>query len=227
MKLDRVIPWGRSFAEYQRMFNLQDQDLQLNILGCADGPASFNAELSARGGSITSVDPVYQFSREEIAGRVKAVYPRVMAELEKNRDNYLWSEFTDVQALGEARMRAMDVFMADYDKGVSQGRYVGASLPFLPFESGQFQLALCSHYLFLYSDQLDETGHINAVGELCRVAEEVRIYPLVDLQSSPSPHLSGVLNAMSNYGIEYRTEEVSYQFQKNARHMLVLRKSPG
>lgn len=227
MKLESVIPWGRSFDEYRRMFNLQGDELQLSILGCADGPASFNAELTRFGGSVISADPVYQFSKHEIAERVKSVYPLVMNELEKNRDNYNWDEFADVQALGDKRMQAMEIFLADYERGVTQGRYVGASLPFLPFESGQFQLALCSHFLFLYADQLDESEHLKAVNELCRVADEVRIYPLVDLKSELSPHLSGVLNAMSNCGIEYRMEDVSYQFQKNALQMLVLRRSPG
>jgi hypothetical protein len=42
--LDQVVPWGRSFDEYRRMFALSDDDLGLRILGCADGPASFNGE---------------------------------------------------------------------------------------------------------------------------------------------------------------------------------------
>jgi hypothetical protein len=42
--LERVVPWGRSFDEYRRMFVLSSDDLRLRILGCADGPASFNAE---------------------------------------------------------------------------------------------------------------------------------------------------------------------------------------
>ena len=41
--LDQVVPWGRSFDEYRRMFALTDADLSRVILGCGDGPASFNA----------------------------------------------------------------------------------------------------------------------------------------------------------------------------------------
>jgi hypothetical protein len=37
--LDQVVPWGRSFDEYQRMFALTGADLGL-ILGCGDGPAA-------------------------------------------------------------------------------------------------------------------------------------------------------------------------------------------
>jgi len=49
MKLTEVVPWGRTFAEYQLMFGLSQADLEAQILGCGDGPASFNAEMTALG----------------------------------------------------------------------------------------------------------------------------------------------------------------------------------
>ncbi|WP_202405558.1 MULTISPECIES: hypothetical protein [Halomonadaceae] len=73
MELDHVVPWGRSFEEYQRMFNLAPADLDKRILGCGDGPASFHATLTARGGRVAkevrvfplvSLDPVdYRFQK--------------------------------------------------------------------------------------------------------------------------------------------------------------------
>jgi hypothetical protein len=47
---DELKPRGRNFDEYRRMFSLGDDDLSRRILGCGDGPASFNQELTARGG---------------------------------------------------------------------------------------------------------------------------------------------------------------------------------
>jgi hypothetical protein len=41
--LDKVVPWGRSFDEYVRMFDLTPADLGKRILGCGDGPASFGS----------------------------------------------------------------------------------------------------------------------------------------------------------------------------------------
>ncbi|MFP6584091.1 MAG: hypothetical protein VCD00_16245 [Candidatus Hydrogenedentota bacterium] len=58
IQINDVLPWGRSLAEYQAMFALTDADLECSILSCADGPASFNAEMTAGGHPITSVDPV-------------------------------------------------------------------------------------------------------------------------------------------------------------------------
>jgi hypothetical protein len=49
MKLDKVVPFGRSLDEYIKMFNLSAEDLQKDILGVGDSPASFNAEGTTKG----------------------------------------------------------------------------------------------------------------------------------------------------------------------------------
>lgn len=66
MKLNEVVPWGRTLAEYKLMFNLLETDLNTKILGCGDGPASFNSEMTGLGYSVVSIDPIYQFSTEQI-----------------------------------------------------------------------------------------------------------------------------------------------------------------
>ncbi|WP_373097901.1 SAM-dependent methyltransferase, partial [Zhongshania sp.] len=161
------------------MFALSESDLEGHILGCGDGPASFNAELSQGGGRIMSVDPIYQFTKEEISNRIQRVYPGMIAELVRHADNYLWSSFKDPGHLGSVRMSAMNRFLDDYDGGLAAGRYVEASLPELPFFDSEFDLGLCSHLLFLYSEQIDAAQHIEALIEMCRVAKEVRVYPLL------------------------------------------------
>ena len=74
-RLDHVVPWGRSFDEYRRMFTLADADLDLTIIGCGDGPASFNAEATLRGGRITSCDPIYRFEKSRIDASTTACSP--------------------------------------------------------------------------------------------------------------------------------------------------------
>jgi len=66
--LDAVVPWGRSFDEYRRMFAMSGADLHSRMLGCADGPASFNAEATRRGLRVISRDPLYQCD----AGQIRA-----------------------------------------------------------------------------------------------------------------------------------------------------------
>jgi hypothetical protein len=75
-ELSEVLPWGRSFDEYIAMFDLKDNDLDGRILGCADGPASFNAELNRRGGRVVSCDPIYRFTREQLSARIEQAFFR-------------------------------------------------------------------------------------------------------------------------------------------------------
>ena len=51
--LENVVPWGRNLEEYTRMFELSDPDLDGRILGCAVGPASFNARGGCPGKAVT------------------------------------------------------------------------------------------------------------------------------------------------------------------------------
>lgn len=225
MELKDVVPWGRSLAEYRAMFSLTDVDLKKRILGCGDGPASFNAEMTATAGRVISVDPVYAFSGIQIRSRIAEVYPTILEQLGRHRDNYIWDYFSGVAHVANARMQAMERFLQNYETGRQQGRYVEAALPALPFGNQAFELALCSHFLFLYSAQVNLETHVAGIRELCRVAREVRIYPLVSLEGTESPHLGPVIERLQAEGITARREAVNYRFQKGATDMLVLYKA--
>jgi len=88
------------------------------------------------------------------------------------------------------------------------------AVPNLPFFEGTFDLALCSHFLFLYSEHHDAQFHIQALRELCRVAQEVRVFPLLELSGAPSRHLPEVVSALQAGGCNVSIEPVSYEFQK-------------
>jgi len=221
MKLDNIVPWGRSLHEYTSMFSLNESDLKKKILGCGDGPACFNAEVTKKGGDIVSVDPVYQFSAKQIRSRIDKVYPHIMTEMKKNHDDFIWKDISSVDDLGKIRMTSMNTFLNDYVDGKKDGRYLSASLPNLPFESYAFDLALCSHYLFLYSEHVDEDQHIASMIELCRVAKEVRVYPLISLDGSRSKYLDAVISSLKDKNIDVSFQPVEYQFQKGANEMLV------
>lgn len=221
MELTSVVPWGRSFEEYQAMFGLSEGDLSKRILGCGDGPASFNVEATDHGCQVTSCDPVYEFEAKEIRRRIDDVYPEIMAKIQQEADNYIWDSLDSVEQLGAVRMRAMSKFLSDFDTGCRQGRYLSASLPALPFPDSEFDLALCSHYLFLYSEHVDGAAHLASMRELCRVASEVRLFPVVSLDGKTSKHLDTVMMALSADGIDVSLQPVSYRFQKGATEMLV------
>lgn len=223
MELNNVVPWGRSLDEYKDIFSLTEADLNKSILGCGDGPASFNAELTAHGGNVVSIDPTYEFDAAALKIRISQVYDEIMSKMHINKDKYLWETIPSVDALGEIRMNAMNTFMSDYDKGKKSGRYLNESLPKLSFNNNQFDIALCSHYLFLYSAHVNLEQHIESIIELSRVAKEVRIYPLLSLNGEKSPHLKAVISALNNLKLTTSVVEVKYQFQKGATQMLVVK----
>jgi hypothetical protein len=220
MKLEEVVPWGRSLTEYRSMFNLSATDLNAKILGCGDGPASFNAEMTELGHSVVSIDPIYQFSAEQIEQRVRATYEPVISQVKQNPDRYIWQNFQNADELGKARLVAMEKFLSDYESGKMAGRYLDQSLPTLEFANDQFDLCLCSHLLFLYSEQLSLDFHLAAIHELLRIAPEVRIFPLLKLDCEPSPYLEVVMEELANKGYNAQVQYVAYEFQKGGNQML-------
>lgn len=221
--LDRVAPWGRTLEEYQAMFSLSAADQYGRILDCGGGPASFNGELAAYGGNVVSIDPLYALPGRAIEQRIEETFTVVMTELYRYRDSFVWTHVPSVAELGQRRMEAMRRFLRDYPAGMNEGRYIHASLPDLPFAHGSFDLALSSHFLFLYSNQLDLTFHVEALLEMLRVAAEVRVFPLLQMDGTPSTHLPLVVEAMAAHDIKTTVQPVPYEFQRGGNQMLCLR----
>ena len=221
--LDQVVPWGRSFDEYCRMFALSDDELRLDILGCGDGPASFNAEATRRGTKVTSCDPIYRYDVEEIRERITATCDEILDETHRNAHEFVWTAIRSVKELGQVRMAAMNDFLNDYTSGREAGRYIDAELPSLPFPDGSYDLALSSHFLFLYTTQLGESFHRLAIREMCRVAREVRIFPLLALGATPSPIVEPMADALARDGYDVSIETAPYEFQRGGNRMMRIR----
>lgn len=222
LRLENVVPWGRSMGEYVEMFDLSARDLELRILDCGGGPASFNAEMAERGGRVVSCDPIYRFSAREIGRRVEETYPVMHRGVEEEKERFVWTRIGSPEGLGEMRMRAMRRFLEDFDAGLAQGRYFEASLPELPFRDDEFDLALCSHLLFLYSDQFHTGFHLESVRELLRVAIEARVFPLLDMAGNESVHLEPVIERLEEEGYDVHVRQVPYEFQRGGDRMLVV-----
>lgn len=217
-----VVPWGRRFDEYQAMFALSDDDLAQPLLGCGDGPASFNAEATDAGSQVVSVDPIYAFSKDEIRARVESVFDDMVGQTAANATDFTWGKgVDDLDDLVARRRSAMEMFLGDYEAGQAAGRYRAEQLPQLSFSDASFGLALCSHFLFLYGEQLSRQFHVNSLVELCRVAREVRVFPLLELGSLPSRHLTSVRIELDKLDIATRVETVGYEFQRGGNQLLV------
>ncbi|MFQ6758240.1 MAG: SAM-dependent methyltransferase [Deltaproteobacteria bacterium] len=218
--LSKVVPWGRSYEEYISMFSLSPSELSKPILGCSDGPASFNSILNKQNGSIVSVDPLYSCTPEQIQKRIDETYNTVLEQTRENQNEFVWNHIATVEELGKIRMAAMNEFMKDYEKGKKEKRYINASLPQLPFRDKKFNIALCSHFLFLYSEQLTEKFHFESIKELCRVAKIVKIFPVLELGSVKSRHLEAIIKRLEKENFRVKLKKVAYEFQKGGNEML-------
>lgn len=223
LTLEKIVPWGRTFEEYVAMFDLTEADLKRPILGCGDGPAVFNAELTRRGGRVVSADPLYALNATQIRRRIKETYESVIAQMSENKAGYVWTTISSVEELGQRRRSAMDTFLASYEDGKRAGRYVQGELPALPFDDRSFDIALSSHFLFLYSGHLTLEFHLEALSEMLRIAHEARVFPLLSLDGTPSPFLPFVVKYLSSQGFAVETRRVPYEFQRGANEMLCVR----
>ena len=139
--LSSVVPWGSSFDEYQRMFALTRPTCAA-ILGCGDGPASFNAATPRGPGRF--LRPALPVRRRANSGRIDegTGHGADAAERQLRLGRH------PPTSSARSGMAPCEAFLADYSAG-RDGRYVGRSAR-PAVRRGAFDLALCSHFLFLY-----------------------------------------------------------------------------
>ena len=224
MKLENVVPWGRCLDEYIGMFGLTTEELKLNIVDCGGGPASFNFEVNQLGGKVVSCDPVYQFTAEEIGDRIQETYSPIIEGVKATPEKFVWKNIASPEELGEVRMAAMEKYLADFPQGIIEKRYLKSELPNLPFRDGEFDLGLCAHFLFTYSNLLSAEFHVSSIVEMKRVASEVRVFPVVmQFSGETSPHLEFVMEELQARGLKVELRKVDYEFQKGGNEMLWVR----
>ena len=225
MKLKNVVPWGRELQEYKDMFMLSNQDLATkSILSCGDGPASFNSEATKLKAKVTSIDPIYQFSKDEISQRVKETKDIIIEQILQNKDKFVWKNFKNIDELISARLDAMQEFLDDFNEGKKEHRYIYQELPNLEFSKNSFDIVLSSHFLFLYSSHFDFKFHKNSILNMCKVAKsEVRIFPIYDLENNISCHLEPILDILQQNGYKSNIIKSNYEFQKGVNELLVIK----
>jgi SAM-dependent methyltransferase len=218
--LSGVTPWGRQAFEYIAFFALREDCSPGRILDCGAGPSSFTAEMSRRGWDVTAVDPLYRLDGKTIDSYVDGAKKRIGPALAIERERFSWNFYGSPEELFAIRDRACDLFLKDYASGRREGRYVEGRLPSLNFGSDAFELALCSHFLFLYSDFLDEVFHVQSLLELSRVAREVRVFPLVKMDGAPAQYLAAARSQLEQRGLIVSVDPVPFEFQRGATSML-------
>jgi Methyltransferase domain len=197
------------------MFGLRDDDLAgLSILDCCAGASSFAAESQER---VVAVDPAY--ASPDLGDQVWAGLRETDRIIGDNEEHFDWSWYGDRKRRTLLRTTAARLFLDDFKQRAD--RYVAGALPNLPFADSSFDLVMCSHLLFTWSDVLSVEWHRRAFAELARVARrEIRVFPLVvQGVGSPVPFLDDLRSDLGDS--EVRT--VAFRFQRDADQMLVVR----
>jgi hypothetical protein len=218
-----VLVSSRSFAEYVAMFDLDAEQLRgASVLDCAAGAASFVAEASSTyGANAAAVDPAYALDRDELTTTVRASIESGAAIADQFADRFTWDWYGSPEARDVMRKTALSRFLVDLVSNPQ--RYRAGSLPSLPFADGEFALALCSHLLFTWADELGCDWHFAAIEELSRVAGEVRIFPtLVQGAGDPVPFWNELMQRLADAGMSARKRCVDYEFQVGGNEMLVV-----
>ena len=145
----------------------------------------------------------------------------MVSDVRAASDEFVWRLFASPENLGEARMAAMETFLDDFPHGMKEGRYLVRSLPHLGFRGGEFDLALSSHVLFTHSERLFFDLHVAAIEEMCTVAAEARVFPLLKSYGGPSPHLEPAVDILRARGYQAEVRRVPYEIQRGGDEMLV------
>ena len=212
---------SRAYDEYVAMFALDDHDLAGSVLDCSAGAAEFAAIAAAKRCRVVAVDPAYAMQRTALVEQAKADMERGSHIAHEHPDRFTWRWYESPDRRAMLRQRALARVATDLV--VSPARYVAGQLPQLPFRTAAFDLALCSHLLFTWGDELGQAWHVAAVTELARVAREVRIFPTV-LQGAGDavPFWDDMITELAEAGLRTELRKVGYEFQIGADQMLLV-----
>lgn len=213
---------GRTFAEYRRMLGLDPGTLPgRSVLDCGGGAGSFTATAAALGADAVAVDPLYGPPAGDLEPELARAVDETVDQLRDKRDRFVWEVYPDVATRGRYLRAAYERFLADYAHHPE--RYVDGALPDLPVETDAVDLAVATNLLFLYDDRLDLDFHVAALRELTRVArEEVRVFPLVSLDQTPSGYVDPAADRLREDGLTVDRREVPYEFLPGATEALVV-----
>ena len=202
------------------MFDLSTDDLKKRFLDCCPGPSSFNADLTMHQGQVTSVDPMYGLDLADLKNRINDEFQAMLHKVQTQEDRFNWEKIASPEELAKQRQHGINHFFSDFSEGLTTKRYLAENLTALPFDDFSYDIALCSHYLFGGRSEDSVDYHVHAITECARVANEIRIFPLIDSKGETSPLVGPVMLALQqqNFGVEVRS--VTYQFQKNGNTMM-------
>lgn len=220
-RLRNLVPWGRNYDEYTKMFGLSEDELHAKIAGFADGPASFNAEHCHQGGRVVSFDPIYRYSVDKVKLCLQEAKRLMFEHICKNTCLDESTAAINIDELEKHHTGATQTFLDDYEKGKAEGRYIDHEMPFrIPFPDNSFDLGLSSHFLMLYP-KLGINFHIQAMEEMLRLCHEIRLFPTVD---TTGKHTGLTDKLIGHFCDDYKVtlQKTACHYMNGANEMLVI-----
>jgi len=214
-----VCGWVYGLMDYYQMFDLTEKDLTKSILDFPGGISSFNAELFKQGKIIVSGDVSYELPIDDMSWQADNVFAKNKELFEQYAAKGGVECESSLIAIFNQWLLSKQLFLADYPLGVEQNRYRSFTMPALPFSDDEFELVLCSDFLAVTESASGVTS-MQLIEELCRVGEEVRLYPLMDSSGEMNSALGPVMVQLqqNNFGVEVR--EIAFEQQVGGNAML-------
>ncbi|MFL0198597.1 hypothetical protein ACJDU8_24015 [Clostridium sp. WILCCON 0269] len=223
LDLNDIVLIGRTFNEYYKMFNISNINKNERILDVASGVSSFCAEARVLGYDITASDRIYCFSANEIEEKCAKDLEITMLKMEEVKDLYKWQYFKDIEHLKEHREEAYKTFIQDFKQNAG-ARYVNIEYPKSYFKDKQFDMALVSHFLFMYDDYLSYEFHKKVIKELIRItSKEIRVFPMVNLKCKKSLFVDRLIGDRCFSKYKFKIVKVDYEFVRGGNEMLVIK----
>lgn len=216
----KLVLWGHSVEEYREMFDLSQEDMNSRILEYGCGPSAVNSQQFHEAHEAVSCDPLFVLDKDTLASKAVMIFAEMAEEIRTHQDQFDFSQSGGLEHLLEQRQKGMKQFFADYEQGKKDGRYYGAADYHLPYPDFSFDFALSSNYLFADLEDQSVDFHVNVIRELARVANEVRIFPLIDREGKTSDFLNPVLLKLQQEGFGVEVREVDYHLHKAENAML-------
>lgn len=213
-----VSVWGRTLDEYFKMFGLDNSYVKAKILSIADGPSTFNLEMQQLGGKVTSIDPIYNLNSEELKITFAKSYQFNKDLFYNNKQNFSFKTDNEIEVLLNKRQDTFETFLQDFEQHKSN--YLFGQLPQIDFPDNSFDLCLCSNLLFIFDHIFNADFHINSIKEMLRVAKEVRVFPIYNIDGVQSNYLSDITNYLDNNNIGWQLKDNNYFVYKNGNKYL-------
>lgn len=218
MENNHISIWGRTLEEYQKMFSIDNILQSTKILSIADGPSTFNLQLRNLGIQITSVDPIYDLSADNLKQAFKKSYSFNKQFFLEYPEKFNLNGIEEIEKVLTKRQSTFDTFIQDYEK--NKINYKFGKLPKLEFASNSFDLCFCSNFLFLFDHLFDLTFHLNSITELLRTSREVRIFPLYNNIGQESKYLNSVTQYLTDNNYSWTIESNDYHIYRDGNKFL-------